>query len=107
MKWVKCCKVQPPLSSFELRPSKEPKYDPPVDVLNYTIHADFQFLSIKCILFIFGNSPLLLMIQRSFKIVRISLLLLFQMGSTTSYSTLKMTAVMITAERVALGMKAQ
>ena len=35
------------------------------------------------------------------------LLLLDQMGSTTSYSTLKMTAVMMTAERLALGMKAQ
>ena len=29
------------------------------------------------------------------------------MGSTTSYSTLKMTAVMMTAERLAFGMKAQ
>ena len=33
--------------------------------------------------------------------------LLDQMGMTTSYSTLKMTAVMMTADRVALGIKAQ
>ena len=34
-------------------------------------------------------------------------LLLPHIGRTTSYSTLKITAVMITAESVALGMKAQ